>query len=98
MQYIIRAPDKKDNLSARLAVRDDHVAMWDQFVKEKKHLYGMATLDADWQMNGSVLVVEFETMEDLQAWLENEPYITWWVRDMDELKIIPCKVGPSFIS
>lgn len=98
MQYIIYAPDNKNTLNKRLAVREEHINMGDKYRDEGKHIFGAAMLDGDGNMNGSVMAVEFETKKDLDEWLKKEPYIKGGVWNMDEIRIIPCKVGPSFLN
>lgn len=58
-------------------------------------IMGVATLDDNGAMNGSVMVVDFPTREDFDAWLKSEPYV---VQDVwREVTVLPCKIGPSFI-
>jgi uncharacterized protein YciI len=58
-------------------------------------IMGVVTLDDQGNMNGSVMMVDFPTLEDLDLCLKSEPYV---VQDVwREGNLLPCKVVPSFI-
>ena len=46
-------------------------------------------------MVGSTLYIDFETDEELDEWLENEPYVKNNVWNMDEFQIVPMKLLPK---
>lgn len=95
MQFVVIAHDSKiDGLERRLSARQDHIKLGDKLVAEGRHLFGAAILDDKEQMRGSVLIVDFPSRVELDAWLEHEPYMTsgTW----DKVEIYPCKIGPSF--
>lgn len=96
MQYLLTGHDGTDAeaIGRRLAVRDQHLALGDQLVAAGKMLYGGALLDENDTMIGSVLVLSFESRDELDAWLTIEPYMTGnvWQR----VEIQPFRVGPSF--
>ena len=96
MQFMLLGYDGKDDdaLDRRLAVRDQHLARGDQLVAEGKLLFATAILGADEKMIGSMLVLEFPSRAELDAWLANEPYVTGDV--WREIEILPAKVSPSF--
>ena len=58
-------------------------------------LIGAALLDDDGSMIGSSLIVDFSDEKALEAWLEEEPYVLQNV--WEEVYIVPCAVGPSFM-
>jgi uncharacterized protein YciI len=97
MQFMLLGYDGKDDdaLGRRLAVRDQHLALGDQLVAEGKLLFATAILGADEKMIGSMLVLEFPSRAELDAWLANEPYVIGDV--WREIEILPVKVSPSFI-
>ena len=96
MQWVIIARDHRtEGLRRRLAVREKHIELGNSMREAGKHLFGVATLSEYGDMNGSVMVVEFDTREELDRWLAEEPYIVGKV--WDEIEIIPCRVGPSFL-
>jgi uncharacterized protein len=97
MQFMLLAYDGKDHkaLGRRLAVWDQHIALGDKLVAEGRMLFGTAILDDAGNMIGSMLILEYPTREDVDAWLEIEPYVTGDV--WREIQVIPVKVGPSFV-
>ncbi len=96
MQFLIIAHDYKDGgLKRRLEVREKHVALGDQMKAAGSYLYGIATLDTDGHMNGSVMVMDFPSRTELDEWLLVEPYVVNKVWEKIEIK--PCKVGPTFL-
>ena len=95
MQYIIIAKDyKRNGLKNRLAVRKEHIKLGDRLKAEGKLLFGVALLDRNGQMTGSVYIMDFYNRKELDGWLKTEPYVTGKV--WQKIEINPCKVGPSF--
>lgn len=95
MQFVIIAYDYKDGgLERRLAVREQHIKLGDQMRAEDKYLMGVAMLDDDGKMMGSVKVVDFPSKKELDEYLKVEPYVVNKV--WERVEIIPCKVGPTF--
>ncbi|MBV9730245.1 MAG: hypothetical protein JO309_12745, partial [Pseudonocardiales bacterium] len=78
MQFMLLGYDGKDDdaLDRRLAVREQHLACGDRLIAEGKMLFATAILDDDNKMIGSMLVLEFRSRAELDAWLEIEPYVT----------------------
>ncbi len=74
MQYIIKAYDGENMLERRMAVRPQHL---ENLAKVKgKVVCAGGLLDEEGKMKGSVLIMDFESKELLDEYLENEPYIT----------------------
>jgi uncharacterized protein YciI len=96
MQFLVLAHDGDDSdaLERRLAVRVAHLALVDRLRDEGKMLYGAAILDETSKMVGSVLICEFASRQDLDHWLEEEPYVTGQV--WKKIEIRECKVGSAF--
>jgi len=96
MQFIIIAQDGNDDqaMNRRDAARDSHIAYSDMAVKTGEQIMAAAMLNQDEKMIGSVMIVEFESIEKVNEWLDTEAYITGDV--WQNVQIIPCKVGPSF--
>ena len=96
MQFVIIAQDGQDEgaLNRRLAARDSHVAYSDIAAKSGEQIMAAATLDNDGKMNGSVMVVEFDSIDDVNKWLDTESYVVEGV--WQHIQVIPCKVAPSF--
>jgi len=97
VQFIITGFDGIDDDAPkrRMAVREKHIAMGDRLRKEGKALYGVALLDENGNMIGSVYICEFPSRKELDEWLEVEPYVIGNVWKKVDIK--QCKVGPSFI-
>lgn len=93
-QFLITAKDGTDEgaLERRLKARDAHIANTDASITHM--IMGAATLNEAGQMNGSSMIVEFDTRADLDAWLTTEPYVVQNV--WHEIAITECRVGPSF--
>lgn len=80
MQFIITAHDGENMLEKRMAVRPRHL---EGMAKLGKHIVcAGGLLDDAGKMAGSVLIVDFEDRAALDAYLQNEPYVTEqvWVR------------------
>ncbi|MFF3359100.1 YciI family protein [Streptomyces sp. NPDC002917] len=82
-------------LDRRLAVREQHIALGDKLIAEGHMHFGTAILDSDDKMIGSMLVLEYSTRAELDAWLAIEPYAVSDVWQTIEVK--PVRVGPSFV-
>ncbi len=95
MQFVIIAKDGSDTevLQRRLHVREEHI----QNIEENRRhmIMGAATLNESKEMNGSVMIVDFPSSEDLDNWLKSEPYVT--AKVWQDITILPCQIGPSFI-
>ena len=98
MQFLILGYDGTDEkaLERRMAVREAHIALGDRMRDAGKMLYGAAILDGSEKMIGSVLICDFESREQLDLWLKEEPYVTGNV--WQKIEIERCKVGPSFVN
>lgn len=97
MQFLIIGKDADDEnaVARRMAARDAHIAYSDEAVKRGEQIIGAATLNAQTgEMNGSVMIVEFENIDKVKEWLDEEAYITGDV--WEKIEIIPCRIGPSF--
>lgn len=92
-QYVIIAKDGDDAaaLERRMQVRADHLAGAGKLKANGNFVTGGATLDEAGHMNGSVMIVQFETDEAFQEWYNNEPYIVKGVWKHIEVK--PFKVA-----
>ena len=80
MQYLVIAYDNANALERRLESRDEHVEGVRKLMAEGKIINAAALIETD---------------EELDAWLENEPYVKNNVWDMDEFQIVPMKVLPK---
>lgn len=96
MQFLILGYDGKDEeaINRRMAVREAHITLAHDNQNQGKLLFAVAMLDDDGKMAGSMLVTDFESREELDKYLEIEPYVTGKV--WEKIKVIPCAVGPTF--
>jgi uncharacterized protein YciI len=96
MQFVIIGRDGTDEkaLERRMAARESHIALGNSMREQGKALYGVAILDEKDKMVGSVYICDFESREELDQWLKEEPYVTGNV--WQNIEIEKCKVGPSF--
>ncbi len=93
MQFLITAYDGKDNdaQTRRAAARPAHID-GAKALKEAGHiLIGGAILDDEDNMIGSSMVVEFESREDLDEWLNNDPYVTGNV--WQDISVLPFRTA-----
>ncbi|MGQ7243168.1 YciI family protein [Salinicola sp. V024] len=91
-QYAVVAYDYTDDdaLERRLAKRDAHLAGVRELAKKGKFLSGGAILNDDGNMIGSNTHFCFSDRQELDAWLETEPYMTgrvWEHVDIREVKL-----------
>lgn len=95
MQFVIIAEDGKDTaaLKRRLSARTAHIENTEANIQHM--IIGAATLNESNEMNGSVMIVDFPSRDDLDTWLKHEPYVTDSV--WKKITILPCKIGPSFL-
>lgn len=87
-QYLVIAKDgtDEDALKRRMQTRPDHLA-GAKALKAKNHfIVGGATLDEAGNMNGSVMILQFDNDAQMQEWYDNEPYITQGVWKHIEVK------------
>jgi uncharacterized protein YciI len=92
-QYVIVAKDGKDEnaLVRRMQYRPAHFELMKRYKAEGKFISGGATLDKDGKMNGSVVVLQFASTEDVNTWINEEPYIQGKV--WEEYEVLPFKVA-----
>ena len=93
MEFLIIAHDGTDEGAAerRQKVREEHLAHARRMKKLGHIVEGGALLDPEGNMIGSTLYARFETLEDLNRYLGNDPYTTSgvWLRT----EIYPIKLA-----
>lgn len=94
MQYLVIAYDYEDALDRRLSARDEHIKLAKELM-EKGHIINAGALIEDDKMVGSTLLVEFESEDELDSWLDNEPYVKAKVWNYEEIQIVPVKLLPK---
>ena len=73
MQFLITAYDGENLLEKRMEVRPRHLENMAQI--NGKVLCAGGILDEDGKMKGSVLILDFDNRDQLDAYLKAEPYI-----------------------
>ena len=72
MQFVILCQDKPNSLEVRMANRPAHI---DYLKEQSAHVLGAGPfLDGADQMNGSMLMVEFDSEADAKTFAANDPY------------------------
>jgi uncharacterized protein YciI len=76
-QYVIIAYDGNDSDAPdrRKTIRPLHLEGARKLKAENQFVIGGAILNEAEQMTGSVMIVQFETDAEFQAWYKQEPYI-----------------------
>jgi uncharacterized protein YciI len=81
MLYAIMAEDFANSLEKRLAARPDHLARLEA-LKEEGRLFAAGPLPAidspdpgPAGFTGSLVIAEFDSLEDAQAWADADPYV-----------------------
>lgn len=72
MLYVIHCFDKQDHLQVRMDNRPAHVEYLQSFGASLQS--AGPTLDADEQMNGSVVILDLESLAAAEAFAANDPY------------------------
>ena len=81
MIYAIHATDREDSLETRLAVRAKHLARLQQLKDQGRLLLAGPFPAVDGAdpgpagFSGSLIVAEFDSLEDAQAWASADPYV-----------------------
>jgi uncharacterized protein YciI len=92
-QYIIIARDGNDTeaLERRIKARPSHFESARELKSHDQFVIGGAILDDNGKMIGSMMIVQFETEDDLLNWMRNEPYINGNV--WQDIEVKPFKVA-----
>lgn len=95
MQFLLRAHDFTDEQAPerRMAARPFHLETARQLKANGHFVVGGAVLNEAGQMVGSMMVVEFPDETALQAWLQNDPYVTGKVWNPEAIEIRPFRVA-----
>jgi uncharacterized protein len=92
-QYLIMAydPGTPEGLAHRMEVRPRHLEYMRKYKAEGNFVIGGAHLDDAQNMQGSMLIIQFETAGEIKIYEANEPYIQEkvWTR----YEIIPFRIA-----
>ncbi len=96
MQYIVIGRDGSDPAAPgrRAAAREAHLAYSGVFTEQGKLLYAAAMLNDAGAMIGSVMVFDFASRAELDAWRAEEPYVVGKV--WESIEVHGAAVGPAF--
>ena len=88
MQYVIHAYDYTDDQAhdRRLAVRLKHFDGARQLKSAGHFILGGALLDPDGKMIGSMMLLDFDSAQQLNDWLQTEVYILGKVWERVDIK------------
>jgi len=92
-QYLVTAYDYTDEgaFERRMGVRPHHLDAAKEIKEKGNYIMGGAILNEEGKMIGSVMILQFETDEELDAWKRGEPYITQKIWESVDIK--PFKVA-----
>ncbi len=82
MWYAILSEDKPDSLALRAKARPQHLARLNDLVNQGRLLVAgpHPAIDSDHPgpagFTGSLVIVDFPSLEEAQAWADKDPYIT----------------------
>jgi uncharacterized protein YciI len=98
MLYVVIAHDGTEpgTYERRMAVRPEHMANGEKMMEEGSFLFGGAILDGSGKLAGGVLLVDFPSRDEIDAWLAEEPYILQKV--WSRVEVHPFLVPPQFLS
>ena len=89
MQFIVKAYDGEGMLDKRMEVRPRHLEGIER-IKEHVICAG-GLLDDEGKMMGSVLIMEYESREQLDEYLANEPYVqenVWQKIEVERMNVV----------
>jgi uncharacterized protein len=95
MQFLVIAKDGTDDeaIERRLRTRPSHLESIGPLVDSGRVLLGGAILSDAGDMVGSMLLIDFPRLEDVDAWLASDPYVTEGVWREIEIRPFRTAVG-----
>ena len=88
-QFVVRAYDGEGMLEKRLEVRPRHL---ESIKRIREHVVcAGGLLDDEGKMKGSLLVMEFESRQELDEYLANEPYVqehVWERVEVERMNVV----------
>ena len=92
-QYLVYAWDGTDAhaLERRMSARPSHLERARKLKASGNYVMGGALLDEEGKMVGSTMIVQFESKEQLNHWLDDEPYLAQKV--WEKVEIHPFRVA-----
>ena len=74
LQYLVIAKDHPQSLSKRLNIRPKHLENANKAKEKGLILLGGATLDDSGEMNGSAMIFEADSVNQVENYLSKDPY------------------------
>jgi hypothetical protein len=87
MYFVIYGTDKPGVLAIREATRPKHRVHLQEHKRKVKLHHGGPTLDERGAMNGTLLVVEADNIEEVRAFVSDDPYVKAGI--FEEIEIRP---------
>jgi uncharacterized protein YciI len=93
MFFLIHAFDHTDAeaINRRLAARETHLSAAREMHQNGKLILGGAMVDPSDKMIGSVIIVEMESLVEVEQWLQSDVYISGNV--WDKVTVYPMKIA-----
>ena len=91
MNYLVLIYDYKNVLELRLKYRSNHLLDTKELILKGNIINAGAILENN-KMIGSSLIVDFNSIDNLNDWLYNDPYTKGKVWNLETLQIIPLKL------
>lgn len=97
MQFLVIGYDGTDDKATdrRMAAREAHLAGVLKMKEAGTAIFGIALLDEQEKMIGSVMAMDFPSRTELDAWLKDEPYVRGNV--WQKIDVFPARVPPLFM-
>ena len=97
MLYVVIAHDSTapGTFERLMEIRPEHMAQGQKMMDDESFIFGGAILDGSGKMAGGVLIVDFESSDQVDQWLESEPYVVNKV--WERLEVHPFLVPPQFL-
>lgn len=99
-EYLIQVPDFEHTVKQRLAAKKDHIIGATPLIESKQLSFFGVTLaesaptdTANAAINGSVMVMEASSQDEIREFLEKDAYTKAGVWDVQNAKITPFRSG-----
>ncbi len=89
VQFVIKAYDGPNMLDKRMEIRPRHLEGMNRVIRHVVCAGGL--LDENGKMKGSMLVMDFESRAELDAYLASEPYVlehVWEKIDVESMNVV----------
>ncbi len=96
MHFLVIAfdSDESDVAVRRMRAQADHDALNRQAVERGERVLGIDLLDRERWARGSAMVVDFPSLQAVDAWIAKEPFMTQGV--WSRVEVYPCRIASWF--